>query len=139
MAILCPETKELVTYLACQDCESKSCRNKRFQYERGMIVSVINRNAIGHEQCGDRPAIIVSNDVCNMQSPVLEIVYLTTVGDKRIMPTHVPITSSPMPSTALCEAIYSVDKTAAIKEVLGRCTAAEMDSVNQALKVSLSL
>lgn len=104
---------------------------------RGDIVIVRNdTTATGHEQNGDRPAIIVSNNLCNKHSPVIEIVYLTT-KQKSKLPTHTPILHNKI-STALCEAVYSVDKSR-IYRIVGHITEQEQKNINRALKISLDL
>ena len=60
---------------------------------RGEIYYVHETETTGSEQYGGRPAIIVSNNVGNEHSPVVEVVYLTT-QEKRQLPTHVDIFSA---------------------------------------------
>ena len=55
---------------------------------RGEIYHIHEIEVTGHEQHSDRPAIVVSNDVGNEHSPVVEVVYLTT-QKKNMLPTHV--------------------------------------------------
>ena len=107
---------------------------------RGDIVMIRNEfgKSTGCEQRKDRPAIIVSNNICNQHSPVIEVVYLTTSKRKSPLPTHVNINSTHFPSTALCEAIYSVDKSR-VTELNLCCTLAEILEVNRALCISLGL
>jgi len=107
--------------------------------KRGEIYYVKDTNSVGHEQKDGRPAIIVSNEACNLFSPVVEIVYLTTSfkADKTL-PTHVPINSAPEPSIAKCEHIHSVDKSR-LSTHLGRCTRHEMRRINMALMISLGI
>ena len=88
-------------------------------------------------QHSGRPAIIVSNDACNKYSSVLEVVYLTT-RKKKWLPTHVIITSSSKPSTALCEQISSVTIDKLLRHD-GHCTDHEMRRINKALAVSLGI
>ena len=75
---------------------------------RGDIFYVNPSETVGSEQRSGRPAIIVSNPLCNEHSPVVEVVYLTCQY-KKPMPTHVRIESAGKHSTALCEQISSVD------------------------------
>lgn len=107
---------------------------------RGDIVVVYNNpeRVTGSEWLKNRPAVVVSNNACNKHSPVVEIIYLTTSPRKRHLPTHVPIHSSPDPSVALCEAIYSVDKSR-IDRTLGHCSKCEMNLIDNALMISLGL
>ena len=55
---------------------------------RGEIYWVKCAAARGGEMRKDRPALIVSNELCNKHSPVVEMVYLTT-KEKKPLPTHV--------------------------------------------------
>lgn len=93
--------------------------------------------AIGSEQKKNRPAIIVSNDKNNTYSETVEIVYLTT-AEKKPMPTHVTIETMGKQSTALCEAIYTVDK-GRLENYYCTLTTEEMKLVDQAVLVSLGL
>ena len=45
--------------------------------KRGEIYYINNENAVGCEQRGIRPAVIVGNDMGNKYSPVLLVVYFT--------------------------------------------------------------
>ena len=107
---------------------------------RGDIVYVRcdKRKSTGSEWANDRPAIIVSNDMCNEHSPVVEVVFTTTSRRKHLLPTHVIIRSTPVKSVVLCESVYSVDKSR-INRIIGRCTAKEMCRINKGLAVSLGL
>ena len=66
---------------------------------RGDIFYVNPSETVGSEQRSGRPAIIVSNPLCNEHSPVVEVVYLTCQY-KKPMPTHVRIESAGKRSTA---------------------------------------
>lgn len=91
----------------------------------------------GSEQYGGRPAIIVSNNKCNENAEVVEVVYLTT-KPKKDLPTHVKILSAPKESTALCEQIstISIDR---IGEYIGHITAQEATNLEIAMLVSLDM
>lgn len=47
-------------------------------YYTGDLVLVDLSNNIGHQQGGKRPAVIVSNNVGNAVSPMVEVLPLTT-------------------------------------------------------------
>lgn len=104
---------------------------------RGEIYHIHRAETVGHEQRGDRPAVIVSNNTGNEHSPVVEVVYLTT-QDKNPLPTHVQIRSSPRYSIAMCEQIVTVDKSR-LGDFLGRATEDEMQRIDKALAVSLEI
>lgn len=91
----------------------------------------------GSEQRAGRPAIIVSNDKCNENSTVLEVVYLTT-QPKTDLPTHVDIRSTPKNSVALCEQVNSIFKDR-FGDYIATCTDYEMMLVDAALHISLGL
>lgn len=107
---------------------------------RGDIVYIRNEEGkfTGSEWTKDRPAIIVSNNLCNEHSPVIEVVYTTTSRRKRLLPTHVIVHSTPYSSVALCESVYSVDKSR-VKETGLKCDPIEMVKINNALAISLGL
>lgn len=87
---------------------------------RGEIYWVDIPNAIGHELMKDRPAIIVSCDALNDNSPVVQVVYCSA-SPKKELPEHITIRSTEQISTALCENVYTVDKSR-VGRFVGRCT-----------------
>lgn len=106
-------------------------------YHRGEIFFINEGESSGSEQGGARPGIIVSNDVGNKHAPIVEVVYLTS-REKKLMPTHVRIKSSPIPSIALCEQIETVYKKR-IGKYLAKATMDEMKQIDKALAVSIGL
>ena len=107
------------------------------EYHRGEIFFINEGESSGSEQGGARPGIIVSNDVGNKHAPIVEVVYLTS-REKKLMPTHVRIKSSPIPSIALCERIETVYKKR-IGKYLAKATMDEMKQIDKALAVSIGL
>lgn len=110
-----------------------------FKIYRGDIyyVHVNKYGVIGSEQCNDRPAIIVSNNIGNTFSDIVEVVYLTTVPKKKL-PTHVDIYSATRRSIALCEQICTISKSR-LSRYVGRCTKEEIKEISKALMISLGL
>lgn len=104
---------------------------------RGNIYYVEPYQTVGSEQRAGRPAIIVSNDMANKHSPVVEVVYLTA-QPKVDLPTHVTIRSTNRESTALCEQITSVSKDR-IGSFLCTATHDELQRIDIALLTSLDL
>lgn len=105
---------------------------------RGQMYYIIDKyDSVGSEQHAGRPAIVVSNDICNARSPVVEVVFLTT-QPKQDMPTHVTLRSTAKISTALCEQITSV-AAERVGDYFGECTEEEMSAIDTALRVSLAL
>lgn len=95
---------------------------------RGEIYWVDIPNAIGHELMKDRPAIIVSCDALNDNSPVVQVVYCSA-SPKKELPEHITIRSTEQISTALCENVYTVDKSR-VGRFVGRCTRREMEQAS---------
>lgn len=85
--------------------------------KRGDIYSVdFGNNHDSHKQSGIRPAIIVSNNKANANSPVITVVPLSArVWKRRYLPTHVFIplkrgSGLDRPSMALAEQVETLDK-----------------------------
>jgi len=104
---------------------------------RGQIYYVHQQDVVGSEQEGGRPAIIVSNDMCNEHSRVVEVVFLTT-KEKPPLPTHVLIRSTNKPSIALCEQIESIDKSR-IGKYVNEVSPGEMKGLEKAMMISLQI
>ena len=102
--------------------------------KRGEIYYINNENALGCEQRGIRPAVIVGNDIGNKYSPVLLVVYFTR-QHKKALPTHVYVRGH---GTALCEQIFTIDKTRLLQKK-GECTESDMERINKALRISLGM
>ena len=107
-------------------------------FYRGEVYYVLpDGNEVGSEQHSGRPAIIVGNNQNNKNAATVEIVYLTT-WEKRALLTHVYISTAQLPSTAICEQIFTVDKTR-LGSYSGKLTEREMKDVELAMMVSLGL
>ena len=104
---------------------------------RGEIYFVSRGATTGSEQQAGRPAIVVSNEMCNIHSPTVEMVYLTS-QPKADLPTHVTIRSTTKQSTALCEQIMTIDASR-LQEYIATCTAQEMALIDAALMISLGI
>lgn len=105
--------------------------------QRGDIYYIDIPYATGHEMEKDRPGIVVSCDALNETSPCVNVVFCSA-SSKRELPEHITIRSTPLPSTALCEHIYTVDKSR-IGKLVGRATAAEIEMVNIGIMSGLNL
>ena len=104
---------------------------------RGTIHYILEGAHTGSEQSAGRPAVIVSNDVNNAHSSVVEVVFLTT-SPKNKLPTHVTIKSSVKVSIALCEQVTSVS-TSRVGDYVGTCSAQEMAEIEKAICTSLAI
>lgn len=81
--------------------------------------------------------VIVSNDVGNTYSPVVEVAYMAK-GEKDAIPTHFVVNKAARPSIVLCERIVTVAKKN-LAECCGTLTQREKARLDNALKISLAL
>lgn len=108
------------------------------EVRRGDIFYIANSKcyATDPSNSAGRPGIIVSNDELNKHSETVEVVYLTT-KEKKTMPTHAEVLCK-IPSTALCETIYTVNKDR-LGDFVRTVTDSEMEAVNAGMLASLGL
>ena len=100
----------------------------------------LDQNAVGSEQYGVRPVIVLQNDKGNLFSPTVIIAIITT-KHKRNMPTHVEFRNYSIlkePSVICLEQIKTIDKSR-LGTYLGNAGAALMNKVNKAAVVSLGM
>lgn len=105
--------------------------------QRGDVYYIHPVPVTGSEQGGGRPAVIISNNLCNRHSDVVEVAFLTT-KPKKELPTHVSIESLYRKSTALCEQIESVSKDR-IGSYYGKVTPGEIRKLDTALAISIGI
>lgn len=112
------------------------------EIKRGDIVYVGIPYATGCEMAKDRPGVVVSNNAMNYTGQVVSLVYLTGSEKKADRPYHVEIKSTVSArhgaSTALCEQIYTVDKSR-LGKTIGTCTEQEMAAIDNGILLSLAL
>lgn len=106
---------------------------------RGEVFYITSRfDTVGSEQRSGRPAVIVSNNINNEFSPVVEICYLT-LQEKTELPTHVFVDRGAcVNSLILCEQITSVSKDR-LGDYMCKLPDDIMDAVDKALIESLGL
>ena len=107
------------------------------EYRRGEVFFFNEGESSGSEQGGPTPPNKQRKHEGNTPAPNVEVVYLTS-REKKLMPTHVRIKSSPIPSIALCEQIETVYKKR-IGKYLAKATMDEMKRIDKALAVSIGL
>ena len=109
--------------------------------KRGDIYRYTNINATGSIQSGNRPVIIVQNDVGNKFSPTTIVCPLSCRCDKQL-PTHCLIRKSgglKYDSIALCEQITTVNKSD-LTEYIGTVTnPSTLKWLSKCLKISLGI
>ncbi len=96
----------------------------------------------GSEQGGQRPVLIVQNDIGNKYSPTVIVAAITAKIAKAKLPTHVEVEASKVgllkDSVILLEQVRTIDKTRLIQK-LGQLDDDVMLLVNEALVISLGL
>lgn len=92
---------------------------QNWKFRRGDIYYVqFGNTSTGSEQHGDRPAVIIQNDVGNTYAPTLIVVPLTSNTEKKVtQPTHCLLENEglSMSSMALAEQIFTIDKSRILK------------------------
>lgn len=110
---------------------------------RGDIYLVNFAPTLGVEIRKTRPALIVQNDIGNKFSPVTIVAAISSKFDEPLYPMEVLISAKALTglavdSVVLLNQIRTVDKKKLVKQ-LGTLSAAKMEEVNQALRISLAL
>ena len=110
--------------------------------ERGTVVRVSLDPALGHEQHGARPCVVVSDPAVldDQRYPMLCVVPLSgTPGVGALYPRLEPGESGiRKPSTALVDQLRAVDKRRII-EVFGVVDPEEMASIDEAIALFLGM
>ena len=110
--------------------------------DRGTVVLVELDPAIGHEQRGVRPCIVVSDPTVNADQrfPLIAVVPVTgTPGEGSLYPELSPGKSGlTKTSYALVDHVRSIDKRR-IRRVFGRVTEGELASIDQGLELFFGL
>lgn len=109
--------------------------------EKGQVWYADLNPAVGSEQGGVRPVLIVQNDKGNKHSPTTIIAIITTRPNKAKLPTHCWISKAcglPHNSMVELEQIRTIDKSR-LTNCIGKITAFESGQVDCALCVSLGI
>ena len=124
---------------------SNDIKNNSTLLVRGTVVMVELGVGEGSEQNHKRPALILSNDVCNRYSPVITVAPITSKIFKKQLPTHVYISSTDgkypihRDSMVMMEQIRSIDKKRICSTALFKLDDEDMLIVDEALNVQLGL
>lgn len=103
--------------------------------KKGDIYYASLNPAIGSEQKGERPVVVLQNDCGNKYSPTVIVAPLTKIIKKEKLPTHILIYSNDFlryNSLILLEQIRVIDKSRIIS-YMGSLLDYQLDKVNRAL------
>lgn len=106
---------------------------------RGDIFYADLDPVIGSEQGGERPVLVVQNDVGNLHSPTVIIAAITTKLTKHRLPTHVFLAAADSGiaknSMILLEQVRTIDKHR-LRQRVTHINPTIMKRVDHALRVS---
>ncbi|MDR1748239.1 MAG: type II toxin-antitoxin system PemK/MazF family toxin [Spirochaetaceae bacterium] len=112
------------------------------EIRRGDIYYAGLDPAVGSEQGGARPVLIVSNNLGNRHGPIVIVAAITSRMTKHRLPTHVPVCGEVKglykDSIVLLEQVRAIDRSR-LQEYLGKMSEADMAAVDSAIEVSLGL
>ena len=108
--------------------------------KRGEVYFANLDPAIGSEQGGIRPVVIVQNDIGNKYSPTVIAAAITSQKYKTGLPTHIKVNADgcglAKDSIVLLEQVRTIDKRR-LKEKIGAIDSNKMESIDKALLISL--
>ena len=116
----------------------------RHDIKRGDIFFADLSPVVGSEQGGQRPVVIIQNDVGNQHAPTVIVAPITAQISKPKMPTHVGLPSElentgiARDSVILLEQIRTIDKRR-LQDKIGLVPGHLIAKLDQALVISLGL
>lgn len=110
--------------------------------KRGDIYYADLGATVGSEQGGERPVLIIQNNVGNRHSPTVIAASITSRQNKAPLPTHVFLHAGagnlPCDSVVLMEQVRTIDKRR-LKGRVGRLNKEEMAVAERALLISFGV
>ena len=110
--------------------------------KRGEVFWSYLDPTLGSEQSGRRPVLIIQNNDSNEFANTTIVAPLTSKIFSDLFPTHVLVKAGVLEqkfdSTILLSQIRTIDKSR-LKKKIGHLAKAEMQKVDQAIKISLAL
>ena len=111
------------------------------EVKRGEIYYANLSPAVGSEQSGVRPVLIIQNDTGNFFSPTIVVAAITGRTKKTNMPTHCLLPTGnglESPSVALLEQIRTIDKLR-LHSYIGKLDESTMKGIDRAIAASIGL
>lgn len=108
---------------------------ENYEIKKGDVYYASLNPIVGSEQDGERPVVVVQNNLANKHSPTIIIVPITTVLKRMELPTHIPISKNRFlkkDSMILVEQIRAIDKKR-LKAYLGHLKPEQMKLVDNAI------
>ena len=109
-------------------------------YLRGDLYYADLGRGLGSEQQGNRPVVIIQNDVGNRHSPTVIVAAISSkVGVKAKLPTHYYMEAGSglvQPSIVLLEQIRTIDKRR-LSNYIGKLDERHIHGINHALAISI--
>jgi mRNA interferase MazF len=113
--------------------------------KRGMVIDVNLGPTLGAEKGKIRPCVVVTNDIYNEKVPVIQVVPLTGWSEKKGR-IRTNITISPTKENGLakksvadCLQTRPIDYHLRMTRLRGKLSQADMEKIDQALKIVFSL
>lgn len=89
--------------------------SKREIYQGQIYICDLGSDNVGSEQSGERPCLVIQNNILNYTSNIIIVIPITS-KKKKYLPTHYILTNTKYPflnfneNTVLCECIRSISK-----------------------------
>ena len=114
-------------------------KKKAGHIQRGDIYYADLRPAIGSEQDGIRPVLVIQNNTGNRHSPTVIAAAITAKQTKAHLPTHVTVGRVPgmhSRSIVMLEQVSTIDKSRLL-DYIGHMRPGAMQRVDKAIGVSM--
>lgn len=106
---------------------------KREVYQGQIYICDLGDNNIGSEQSGERPCLVIQNNILNATSEIIIVIPITSKC-KKTLPTHYILTNDKYSfltydkNTVLCECIRSLSKKR-IKKLIGQIDNNDLEQI----------
>ena len=113
--------------------------------KRGMVIDVNLEPTQGSETGKVRPCVVVTNDIYNLRTPVIQVVPLTGWTEKKaLVRTNIEISPDEKnglskKSIADCLQTRPIDHRFRLVKIRGELSAEEMSKIDEALKTVFAL
>lgn len=110
--------------------------------QRGDIYFADLNPTVGSEQAGQKPVLIIQNNIGNTYSPTVIVAVIQSKATRNNLPTHVEVEYTEFgklkSAVVALEQIRTLDKSRLIQKI-GIIDSISLERVNEAIRVSLSI